>query len=349
MIGRPVNSAAASLSLPGVAPEIEQALYDASFAANSHNTQAWEVSLNPKKGKLSIAIDDSRTLSIVDPHNRELYISLGAYIQSLKTTFKAYGYDIEADYASPLSKSNCQVVTIYYQKSKGKRINQDKIDLIRKRHTDKRPYQSAAITQEHINQLQKKYPDIAYYAKGTTPFDYIKKNSIAAARKQHKNKNFLQEQGEWLRFSNQETQTKLDGISADMMGLNMVTKSLYYLTSNHRNATSKTFAKQSLDTLSKQVNHSAGFFVITGRQTISDWIQAGEKAQAFWYDCTENDIAIQPISAMIEVSSYEKAMKKRLHLSQDAQMILRAGRVKDYGKNKGLRRSLKDYITVTKQ
>ena len=103
------------------------------------------------------------------------------------------------------------------------------------------------------------------------------------------------------------------------------------MTTNHETATGQGFAKQSLSTVEKQVNNCAGFFVMTGKQSLENWIAAGRQVQAFWYDCTEKNIAIQPISAMMVVSSYHKHREQDVQLNQPVQMILRAGRIETSG------------------
>ncbi|MFC3931525.1 Acg family FMN-binding oxidoreductase [Streptococcus dentapri] len=345
MIGKPLNTKT-DISLKGVPSDIEHALYYASFAASSHNTQSWKVNLDSKQNNLTVHLDKKRSLNVVDPNNRELYLSIGFYLQSLKTSFEAYGYKVTLEHTSPRTANNFQVAHISYKKCKNKTVNEKAIQIIKQRHTDKRKYQKKEISSQILSTLKKKYEGLSYYAKGSEEFDYLRKDSINAVTKQHKNKDFLEEQNKWLRFSNQESKEKQDGISGDMLGLGFLMKSLYYLTTNHQNATSQTFAKQSIKTLTNQVNNTAGFFVITSNQTISDWIATGQKTQAFWYDCVKYHIAIQPISTMIETSPYKEKLQQNLGLSQDVQMILRAGYVKNYGKNAGLRRDLKDYINV---
>ena len=150
-----------------------------------------------------------------------------------------------------------------------------------------------------------------------------------------------------MRFSNTEVEQKKDGISAEMIGLNGIIKAFYYLTTNHKNAENDTFATQGIETAEKQTENCSAFFVITGNDTIIDWIEAGRKTQAFWYRCVENNISIQPLSAMFEVAPYSEAIQSELGVTEESvQMILRAGYVNDYGENVGVRRNLKDYITV---
>lgn len=63
-------------------------------------------------------------------------------------------------------------------------------------------------------------------------------------------------------------------------------------------------------------------------------------------DCVGENVALQPMSAMLEVSLYREAMREELGLSQSAQMLLRAGYVEKYGENAAVRRDLSEYITV---
>ncbi|EFQ58218.1 Acg family FMN-binding oxidoreductase [Streptococcus downei] len=334
------------IHLKGVPSDIEEALYYGSFAANSHNIQSWKVTVKPNQGELTVSLDKKRSLDVVDPKNRELYISLGCYIQSLKTAFEAYGYKVDLRQTSPSASNHYQAIISNYQKGDHEKNDQQQVDLIKKRHTDKRKYLARKLDKDFISQATKRYKNLHYYPRSSQKFTYLKEGSIRAVKKQSESSDFLKEQSDWLRFSNQETEKKKDGISGDVLGLNPLLKSLYFMTTNHQNATNQGFAKQSLSTLKKQVNNCAGFFVMTGKQTIEDWIATGRQVQAFWYDCTKKGIAIQPISAMIEVSDYNKNLEKDLQVDEPVQMILRAGYIESYGENSGVRRDLKDYIRV---
>lgn len=86
-IGKTANTQT-NIQLERTSSDIEHALYYASFAANSHNTQSWKVNLDPKQKRLGVFLNNKRSLNVVDPNNRELYISIGCYIQSLKNHSK---------------------------------------------------------------------------------------------------------------------------------------------------------------------------------------------------------------------------------------------------------------------
>nr|WP_245335652.1 hypothetical protein [Streptococcus panodentis] len=345
-IGSPAK-VESNLALKNIPSDMENVLYLASFAANSHNAQSWKLRISHSNKTIELHLDEKRLLDVVDPENRELYISLGCYIESLQTSFQAYGYEMITQDIAPNKENHYQVAIISYKKKENSKPNQETIDIIQQRHTDKRKYLSQQIDSKTITNFTKRYKDMSYYQAGSSEYNLLKDKSIEAMTEQTSNIEFLKEQDHWLRFSNKEVEEKKDGISGDMLGLNPILKSLYYLTTNHQNSTSQTFAKQSIDTLKNQVENSSGFFVITGNQTISDWIRVGRETQRFWYDCVKEKIAVQPISSIIEVPSIKEEVQNRLNLNKDIQMIFRVGYVKEYGENISPRRNLEEYISVS--
>ncbi|MEW5961151.1 MAG: twin-arginine translocation signal domain-containing protein, partial [Chloroflexota bacterium] len=53
----------------------------ATLAANGHNTQPWKFAV--KENEIEIQPDYTRRLPVVDPHDRELWISLGCALENL--------------------------------------------------------------------------------------------------------------------------------------------------------------------------------------------------------------------------------------------------------------------------
>ena len=344
LLGKPA-SVNTNTELNGVSEEVCSVLYYASFAANSHNTQSWKVELDTLKQQLTVFLDEERSLKIVDPEYRELYISVGCYIESLTYAFDAYGYDTSVEYAESFYANN-EIATISYCKHGDAETNSNQIETIKLRHTDKRSYHTDRVNGEVIADLLNDEDGIYCYQIGSEEFEYLKNGTIDAISKQSSEIAYREELNQWMRFSNKEVEQKKDGISAEMIGLNGIIKAFYYLTSNHGNAESDTFARQSIDTAKKQVENCSAFFVITGGNRVIDWIEIGRKIQAFWYRCVENNIAVQPLSAMLEVTPYNEKIQNDLGTSQDVQMILRAGYVNDYGENAAVRRDLNEYVTV---
>ena len=151
-----------------------------------------------------------------------------------------------------------------------------------------------------------------------------------------------------MRFSDEEALEKKDGITAEMIGLRGLVKSIYYSTTNHESAKEDKFANQGNTTAKNQLNNCTAFFVITGNNTPEDLVKVGRTTQSIWLECTKNNIALQPMSALLEISEYSKETQVKLNSKAPVQMILRAGNVKKYGENFKLCRNLVDYITVKK-
>lgn len=326
--------------LEGVSEEIQDILWYSSISANSHNSQAWTVKLYPDENKLQIAVDDKRTLAVVDAKKREAYISLGCYIETMNMAFNAYGYETQL---------TCNENTVELTYSKIQSIfNKDKLNLIDKRHTDKSAYSTKKINDKTANDFLAKYNDLHIYQNGEKNFVYLKKATIDAITLQSADQNYRNELAEWLRFSDKEASEKLDGITAEMIGLKGIVKTFYYWTTSRESAKGDKFAQQGIDTAKKQVNNCGAFAVITGGNTFAELINSGRITQAFWFDCTENDIAVQPLSAALETQPFSNSIQQDLGITAPVQMILRLGYVDDYGNNLGLRRNLSDYVEINK-
>lgn len=224
-----------STDLNGVDFEMRNILYYASLAPNSHNTQLWKLKMYPEgnKGKFEINYDEKRVLNVVDPNKREAFISIGHYIETLIILLKEYGYKTNISYSSSQTKinsnANFPLATIYYCKDEMAEININNINeiknLIDKRHTNKGSYKKDRMNEMHLNELKTKFGDnIHIYSIGDSDFNYVKEKTIAAITSQSLNQNYRDELAEWLRFSNKESNKKLDGINADMMGFSRLKK-----------------------------------------------------------------------------------------------------------------------------
>ena len=353
-----------SKELDGVDPEMCTILYYASIVGNSHNTQLWKLNIhlesNNKKGKIEICYDERRVLSVVDPTKRESYISLGLYIESLMMLLQTYGYDANLTYPASIINNvkndqiSSPVSIIYYAKNKQTKTSQQKIDeiisLIEKRHTDKGSFKKNKLTSEHVNLLKQKFTnDLSIYLNGEENFNYIKDKTIDSIKTQSNDQAYRDELAEWLRFSNKESNQKLDGINADMMGFSGLKKGFYYMTIHRKTAKGNKFAKQGISTAKNQVKNCGSFILVLGdTSSIASHIEIGRTVHRIWLECTKNGISLHPMSSILEIDPYKSNIKNDLKLNKNVQMVFRAGYSKKYGSNIKLRRNLKDYITVLK-
>ncbi len=66
----------------------------ASLAPSGHNSQPWTVRIKEQNSWI-IGTTPDRWLPAVDPNNRELLLSIGAFIENLIVASQYYGYEIE--------------------------------------------------------------------------------------------------------------------------------------------------------------------------------------------------------------------------------------------------------------
>lgn len=343
ILGKPLEISP-NKQLDGVNKEIQDVLYYASLAPNSHNAQSWQVKLYPDKNELYIKLDENRLLKVVDAKDREAYISIGCYIANLQSALKAYGYNSDLNiFESPDSNGNVAKVT--YLKT-GNSIDSNALDVLKKRHTDKRVFTDKKLSESVINELTTK--NSFCYPIGSENFTYLQRGTIDAVTLQSADQNYRDELAEWMRFSDKEVLKTQDGISAEQIGLKGIVKTFYYWTTNRDSAKKDKFAQQGIDAAEKQAKNCTAFLVITGENSISEWIKAGKFTEETWMKCVQAGISVQPMSSMMEVSPFSDNVQKDLGTINPVQMILRIGYTDDYGKNSQIRRDLYDYVIVIK-
>jgi len=320
-------------------------LFYASLAPNSHNAQMWEIDIYPKSECLYMKLNEQRLLNVVDPENREAYISAGCYLANLETAFDAYGYEYSIDiFEEP--DENGYFVKVLYTVPENFVKDENMLSLMLKRHTDKSNYLPSSIPDSDLLTVIENDFAITYHKKGSDNFLYLKQGTIDAVTVQSANQAYRDELAEWMRFSDAEVLEKQDGISAEQIGLKGIVKSFYYWTTTHESAKSDIFASQGIKSAENQVNNCDIFFIITGENTINSWIQVGIKTEKLWLKCVNQGISLQPMSAILETSPFAESIQTDLDLNEPVQMIIRGGLVSDYGKNSNIRLDLSDYVIV---
>jgi len=304
------------------------------------------VTVSAEKNEIKIFSDTERSLPVIDPNQRESYISIGAFLENMSEAFEIYGYHIELTLNDNENDSLC--ATVVYEKTSSS-IDESSTSIFKRRHSNKSAFKTDEISDNIIDNLLEKHGDyLRYYPAGSDDGQYISNATLTAYTQQANEQNARDELADWLRFSNSEAKEKKDGLPAEQLGLRGIVKVFYYLTTNRESSKGDTFAGQGVDKTKAQLSGCAGFFLITGRDGKEDWIEAGMHLEAFWLDAVRHNIAIQPMSAALEETPYCDEISDKFGADGKVQMILRAGLVDDYGENAGIRRDLKEFVYLEK-
>jgi len=323
---------------------LRDALSYASLAPSSHNAQMWKVSYSLSKSAFTVMLDPSRSLTKVDPLDREGYISIGAYVKTMEVALSAFGYSPVVE----ILEKNGEVVAVVTLGAFGSAVpDKARLALLEERHTDKRNFNTNAIDdQARATILATDQVALSFIPRGSEPYTYLQEGIVKAMEIQSANQEKRNELSEWLRYSDKERDAKQDGLPAEQLGITGIKKFFYYFFVDKEYAQGDSYAKQGVDMTREQAENNAGFFILTGGNTPQELIRTGMSLQKAWLTATRNQVAIHPMSQLLEEEPYRSEIQKRLHLKQPVQMVLRAGYVPKYLKNNKIRRDIDQFISV---
>ncbi|MEL6140128.1 MAG: hypothetical protein AAFU67_00750 [Bacteroidota bacterium] len=94
-------------------------------APSGHNSQPWKFKVNPNR--IEIHPDFNHTLPNVDPHNRELYISLGCAGENIQVASGHFGY--ESNWSLQKDANNVKYIAISLNDKGVVNSNRNNLDI----------------------------------------------------------------------------------------------------------------------------------------------------------------------------------------------------------------------------
>ena len=188
---------------------IEQAVK----APSGHNTQPWLFRIG--KTEIDICPDYSRALPVVDPDNRELFVSLGCAAENLCIAASHKGY-----------RTTVTVVedgTICIRLDRHADVTPSPLFAqIALRQTNRRVYDGRTIPAANIDRLRaiEVAPSVSvhFYERGTPAFDAIAELISRGNSLQMQDDAFKAELRSWMRYNKKHRDAQHDGLSYDVFG-----------------------------------------------------------------------------------------------------------------------------------
>ena len=107
----------------------------------------------------------------------------------------------------------------------------------------------------------------------------------------------------------------------------------------------KSFREQSIDKVVKQVSQSAGWLLITSKDTsVATLLETGKRLQRLWLKIRDKNIAIHPMTQIIEEASTNQILNQSIGINEPVQFILRTGYIKNYPEPVSLRRPIGSFL-----
>lgn len=341
-LGRPLVVETENDSIAGLPEIYNSILHYAVLAPSSHNAQPWRLFFFEERDEFILKTDPTRLLPAVDPDGREALLSLGAFLEHFCQAASSFGYlcllEVPEVHSDPASAA-----VIRLRPASGLSGGSAVLENIRRRNSNKSKYSTNPLSAEDVSELLKK-PDRHYFPRGSEQFVYLADQAVKAMDLQSRNLPRRVELASWMRFSDREARQKLDGLPAEQLGLSRLSKGIYYLVVNRAMAEGERFAAQSIKLAQKQVDNCAGFFVVTGEASRRGLVESGMNMDNLWLEAPGRGIALQAMSQILEEAPMNADVSAALGLDRPVQIIFRAGRLAEYGRNNKIRRPPAQFV-----
>ncbi len=308
----------------GIPPDLARLIGYAALAPSSHNTQPWKVSITGER-ELVIEADRERWLSEVDPESRELMLSLGAFWENLEEAAPALGFETKA---SILAKRADETEILKVVLAPRPPSGDEALRWIEERTVIRAPYDDAPLAPEHLREIEGLLGTdfLRYYPRESPEGSWIADGLVSANRQQSYNDARQIELGHWLRFSRSEARERGDGLTAEGLGLSGLARFVWYAFMNQDDARANSFRERGIDKAREQVDGCSGFFLVCSDDgSVASLLEAGRRFERLALACARLEIALHPMSQLLEESPWKEEIVAKLKVSRPVAFVVRAG------------------------
>ncbi|MGE5362713.1 MAG: Acg family FMN-binding oxidoreductase [Bacteroidota bacterium] len=289
-------------------------------APSGHNTQPWKFKL--LDSCIDIYPNFDYSLPVVDPEDRELYISLGAAAENIAIAARHFGYSPSIE-TEKISEKNCRIRVVLRKDSA---VCDSLFFQIDKRQTNRGVYNGNTIPQDTVEIIKQIRSEegvsLHIYRRDEPFFDTLKNYVIKGNEIQMEDNSFKEELKSWIRYNGSQAEETSDGLTNKVMGSPSVPKILgkfiidFFLTPGKQNKS---------DTA--KIMSSSHFVLFTVKNNnIEDWISLGRSLEIFLLKTTELGIANAYMNQPCEIVSLSRRLAESLKTEGEyPALLLRIG------------------------
>jgi hypothetical protein len=329
-------------NIKGLSEDEIRILYLASLAPSGHNTQPWMITIKGPK-RWGIGSDRKRWLSAVDPDNREMMLSIGAFIENLSVAAGIQGYEAEIEV---IGKDNFSSEIAEVRLIKGKETSvSDRV--IKGRRTVRNLFKSP-IREEDIKFLEGINKNaVFYYPLNSKEGSYLSQATLLANRTQVYREDAQKELAEWVRWTDREAREHYNGLTPESMEMKGIVRWYVKHFLSKRDILSQTFRNETIKLVKEQVRNCAGWLVVeSSGSTVAELINAGRVLQSAWLHAHEKLIAFHPMTQVLEEAPWRTELAKELGHAGSIQFVIRIGYIKEYLQPVSLRMPLSKIVVT---
>jgi hypothetical protein len=338
------NSKTNKFNFPPLNGDEIEILHLASLAPSGHNAQPWFVKYI-KPYNYIICNDKTRWLTAVDPTQRETILSIGTFLQNLENAASNFGYACEFKL---LAVNNQEENVMEVKLISSNKIVKFDIQKIIERRIVRTNYLSVALDNEDvIYLLQDETNHFHFYPNTSKEHQWLNEQTIEANILQSNRDDAQTELSNWIRFSHKDAEQHLDGLTPASMEIKGVAAFILRNFYGKENVMKKDFRDKNIENVKTQVTESAGWIIITSADTsVNSLIETGKRMERLLLKIRERNIAIHPMTQILEEPSTNKLINNALEIKLPIQFILRIGYLKKYPEPVSFRRTVESFTKI---
>ncbi|MEJ5184280.1 MAG: hypothetical protein WHT81_04075 [Rectinemataceae bacterium] len=314
--------------------QIFELVRKATMAASGHNTQPWRFAV--RQNVVEIYPDYGRQLPVVDPNNRELWISLGCALENLLQAAHEAGYVYSVRYPEAAEHISIEL-------EPGESPDDNLAAEIPQRQNNRSEYNAAPIPGSTLEKLRSTALEPGIMVRWLQEPDamqavesLVREGDLA----QYSHRAFVHELIAWLRFNHREAEAQKDGLYSRCSGNPEAPRWLGRL------FVAAIRPQRQADIDCRKVRSSSGCLVIAsdedGRVA---WVKSGQVYQRLALTMAIHGITSACMNQPVEVSRLRVQLQSTLELGKlHPQMLVRFGYAEPMPRS--LRRPLEAVLIV---
>jgi hypothetical protein len=291
-VEEPPGSALSAL----VAPELHGLLYYASLAPSGHNTQPWTVRIAGRE--IWVGTDSARWLPKVDPANREVMLSLGAFLENLITAAAAHGFVADCKVVGAGPTTDVARVALESMATRDAPL-----ERLRARRTVRSGQLDRDISTADVQAFRAAAgdDDVLFFAAGSQHGRRLAEATLEANRLQTARDDAQSELADWMRWTPEDGRAHRNGFTPESLDITGIAGWYVRHFMNKKAVLGRRFRKQGMDLVRRQLGSYGGWIVITSQdESIPALIDAGRRCERMWLEARPRSIAVHPMSQVLE-------------------------------------------------
>jgi len=289
---------------------LTECLTAATAAPSVHNTQPWLFRIGD--GVVDVLADQQRRLAVLDPDGREMYVSVGAAVFTLRVALAAAGHPATVDLTPEPDVAARLTIGPSTEPSRAARAM---AGVIRRRHTNRRPFADKPVPYGTMEELSgaATAEGATMLAVGSELRDGVLALTRTADNRMRANPAYLAELAAW---TTPPEPFRRDGVPRYAFGPRATDARLPMRDlglGNHAPTATVDFEPD--PTL---------VVLFTPADTVADWLHAGAALQRLWLVATLRGLAATPMTQLTEISAL-RALLDDSTTRHVAQTVLRLG------------------------